>query len=136
RRCASQGRRRWWPHRASRRPGAWVPTATPSSPHVHVALERGAVGDQDPRGADIADDGAARAQLGALAGGDIAAERPLDGDRRGVDRGFDDPAILDVERVPDLDPALDGASDDEVLLAGDLAVDEDAGADDGAGHER
>jgi hypothetical protein len=51
-----------------------------------------------------------------------------------LDGGLDEAAVLDDEGVAHVDATLDGAVHDELLLAGDLAVDDDAAADDGGGH--
>ena len=58
-----------------------------------------------------------------------------DGDDFHLDGGLDDPAVLDDEGVTHADAALDGAVHDELLLAGDLPVDDDAATDDGGGHD-
>src|SRR5688572_27960101 len=113
------------------------PVATsPSLPvHVDAALEGRAVGDEDAWSPDVSDHAAVAAQLGALAGVDVASHGAVDRDGGGLDVRLDHPTLLDDDVLAQADAPLDGAPHDEVLVAGDLAVDHDGAAYDGVGHE-
>src|SRR5690606_7169912 len=102
--------------------------------HVDVALEGGAVGDEDSRGLDVADHAAVALQLDLVAGEDVPGHLAGDLHVLGLDVGLDGAAALDEEALLDRDLALDGALDDQVLVAADLSVDDDAAADDRVRH--
>src|SRR5512133_2400248 len=97
--------------------------------HVDVALEDGAVGDEDARRADVADHLAVRLQLDLVARADVPGHLTRDLDVRGLDVGLDHARALDEEALLQADLALHRALDHQVLVTGDLSVDDDGAAD-------
>src|SRR5437762_2524967 len=105
-----------------------------SDVHVDVALERGTVGNEDARGFDVAHDAALCLQLDFIRCRDVAGDLTRDVDVLRLDVGFYDTRRLDVERLFESDLALHSALDDEIFVAGDLAVDDDGAADERVSH--
>ncbi len=83
---------------------------------------------------DIADDATLGAQLSAIGRVDVTGDGAVDGDRRGLNVCFNDAVTLDDDVLAQADLALDGPEDDQVLVAGDFAVDDDGAAYDGVSH--
>src|SRR5262249_40311541 len=98
--------------------------------HVDPAAEAGAVDDDDSGSTDVTDHPAFLGELHALGGLDVpdhhsAHHRVLHGDI-----GLHHPRGLDDQGLGEGQLALDAAADREVLVAGELPVDEDGWTDD------
>src|SRR5690606_33036243 len=102
--------------------------------HVDVALEGGTVRNQDPGGADVAHHAAVALELDLVAGGNVPGDAAGDLDVLRLDVCLHHAAALDEEALAQGDLPLHGPLDDEVLVARDLSVNDNARADDRIGH--
>src|SRR4029077_5415388 len=94
--------------------------------HVDTALEARPIGDEDPRGDEVALAGAARRDLDAILRAGIPVHLALNRDGLGMDLGLDLTRGADDQVVLlELDFPLDRAFDREVLTPRELAADED-----------
>src|SRR5512142_2574709 len=99
--------------------------------HVDVALEQGAICDEDARRTNVAHHLAVRLELDLVGGDDVAGHLARNVDVRRLDVGLDDARGFDVEALAQADTSLDGSLDDQVLVSRDLTVDDDRATDDG-----
>src|SRR5271169_3403508 len=98
--------------------------------HVAVSLEHGPLGDDDPGRADVAGEPPRRPDLDALGRRAVAQHLPAHDDRRGLDGGADLAPGRDAQVAADLDLPFDSALHEDVLVAGDLALQEGLRSDD------
>src|SRR6185312_4135872 len=97
--------------------------------HVDAPAKGGAVVDDDLGRGQIADHAAVGRDLDALFGGHVADEDTADARRLDLDVGLDDARVLDEQRLRRRDLRFDAPFDDEILVAAQLALDDDRRAD-------
>src|SRR5581483_10582447 len=110
-----------------RGPGGVAPVV--EALHVDASAKRGAVGDHDPRRQQIADHAPIRRDLHFVLGADVADHHARDARRLHTHVGFDHARVFDQERLRRLNLRVDAPLDDQILVALELAANDDGGAD-------